>query len=876
MPKPNGFSDRGPADANDGAPRRVLTISASMGGGHNATADGLEEAVRGLWPGSEIRRLDTLDDILGPRIGSLFRNIYVTSVESAPGLYELFYSALWRHRWFARASKEFTGVWCGWRLAAQIDAFDPDLILSTYPLASSGLAWLRRRRGLSVPCAAWVSDFAPHPFWVYRDLDVNFVMHDVAGPHARSVEPGCNVQVCAPPVISAFVPGDKQAARQSVGLSVDSFVVLVTAGAYAFGDVVSTVQALLAAAPEVQVVAACGHNTATRARLEDLRVPPERLVALGWTSEMDAYVRSADLVLTNAGGASALEALACNRPLLMTRPIAAHGAANAQLMVVSGLADICADEERLVNYVRTGVADREAFEALERNARGHQPEKDVRSALIELATRRPAPPEVRRPWPLRPADAFFTHVESAGVKQEIGAVLDLGPVAPGHALDVSTLRSELAPRVRGLAPLRRRLVRGPKAGWTLEESLDIDRHVSECVLPAGAGEREVDDAVDRFWSVPLPEDRPGWQMLLVRGQPGGHAVLAVKMHHALGDGVSALGLLDRLLTAGADDPLRERGTAAGHSRTRQKALPPKQAASRRAMGRGKAGSGIDRLRSVGRTALGLGSLAGHRTAPRHPMNRGDLSGPERQFVRVALPKNRLREAARSLHAQSHEVTLSVIADALGRLLGDHALLSDGTPLRVMVPVAMRAPLLDRIFGNWTGSLALDLPMGPMAPDRRVAEVRARLRRQMGRGEPEAAQLVMQVAGRLPSAVHAGFARLVYNRRFFNSIVTYMPGARGPRWCGGAPVTAIYPVLPLTEGVPITVGTVIAGDTVGVGILSDPALGLDKGQVTAALEAALADTLRSGAASHGPAQGKDPGSGRGSSAGTGSESAKAAG
>jgi hypothetical protein len=124
----------------------------------------------------------------------------------------------------------------------------------------------------------------------------------------------------------------------------------------------------------------------------------------------------------------------------------------------------------------------------------------------------------------------------------------------------------------------------------------------------------------------------------------------------------------------------------------------------------------------------------------------------------------------------------------------------------------------------------------------VAAVRSELRTHLERGEPEAAQLVMKVAGLLPGAVHARFARVVYNRRFFNSIVTYMPGARGPRWCAGARVTAMYPVLPLTEGVPVTVGAVLAGDTVGVGVFSDPALRLDRSKVTAALVDALEAAL----------------------------------
>jgi hypothetical protein len=64
---------------------RVLVMSADMGGGHNATAAAVEEAAESVWPGSDIRRLDTLD-VMGPGIGRLFRRIYVGNVEVTPWL----------------------------------------------------------------------------------------------------------------------------------------------------------------------------------------------------------------------------------------------------------------------------------------------------------------------------------------------------------------------------------------------------------------------------------------------------------------------------------------------------------------------------------------------------------------------------------------------------------------------------------------------------------------------------------------------------------------------------------------------------------------------------------------------------------------------
>lgn len=815
----------------DVAPRRVLTLSADMGGGHDATAAALEEAARGLWPGTETRRLDTLD-VMGPGIGRLFRRIYVANVESTPRLYELFYSALWRRRWFASASKRLTGSWSGRRLVRHLDRFDPDLILSTYPLGSAGLAWLHRHRGLGTTTAAYVSDFAPHPFWIHPELDANFVMHPAAVPLAHAADARATVRVCAPPVVSKFAPGDRARARRELGLREDGFVVLVSCGAYAFGRVDETVRALLRASPDVQVVAACGRDEQTRRCLEAMGEPADRLVALGWTDAMASYMQACDLVLSNAGGATALEALASGRPVLMSRPIAAHGSANADLMVVAGVADLCAGEEELVAYVAAAVRDRESLAALEQRAQEHVARHDLHSGLRSLGDlrqprgtgeRRPAdlPPAPARHgnrlWPVRAQDSFFDHVEHGDVLQEVGAVLELDDVAPGRPLDAAEAERLVAARLPGLPPLYRRLVPGRRGGWATGP-VHLPDHVQETWVGDAPDPREAaQQAVDRFWSVPMERDRPGWRMHIVHTPQGQPTLLALKMHHVYGDGISALGLFDRFLTAEPGDPLRERTWISSGAR-------PSPVAEAR--------------RTAGRAARGLVSLAAGARHPRQPLNR-PIRGLDRQLVMCSLGEGTLRRLSRQHRAHAHEVALTLVAEALAGALVPRGLLDPAVPLRVMVPVAMRPARLDRVFGNWTGSLALDLPVGAMPFADRLAAVKDQIRVRGERGEPEAAQAVMLAAGLLPRALHAKVARLVYSRRFFSSIVSYMPAARGARWFAGARVRAMYPVLPLADAVPLTVGLIVADRVAGVGVFMDARLGVPRSDLAEAFAQAVA-------------------------------------
>ena len=333
------------------APGRLLLLTGTMGEGHNVAARALEEAAHRIWPRCVIGTRDVLE-FMGPGAGASMRGAYVTNVQSTPWLYELFFTSLHRMRWFAHASNRVVGTWAAVRLADEIEAFQPDLIVSTYHVASAALATLRRRGELSAPAATWVTDFAPHPLWMFAENDLTFVLHEASAATARAVEPGARVRVAAPPVGDAFAPGDRRAARERLGWAADEYALLLSAGSYGFGEIDATVDAMLAADDDARVVVICGRNARLAERLRGRGLPGDRLTVLGWVDEMPAYLHAADVVVTNAGGSTVLEALACGRAVVTYRPIAAHGTNNSALLASAGLARYPVDEREFAEVVR--------------------------------------------------------------------------------------------------------------------------------------------------------------------------------------------------------------------------------------------------------------------------------------------------------------------------------------------------------------------------------------------------------------------------------------------------------------------------------------------------------------------------------------------
>jgi hypothetical protein len=514
---------------------------------------------------------------------------------------------------------------------------------------------------------------------------------------------------------------------------------------------------------------------------------------------MAALTVASDVVVTNAGGATSLEALACGRAIVMYRPIAAHGKANAELMAAAGLAEVCDDEAELADAIHRLRTEPAQLAAIERASLAHANSGTVADGLTALLAASAAAPQRR----LRAADSMFVHVQTPAVPQQVGAVLILDAASDGtsatladaaHLFDAAPgLYGRIEP---GSAWRHPRWVARPGRAIDLVEPVDI----------GGDGPSDLDGAMDAFFSVPLDGTTGTGLARLVRGLEGGRCALLIKLHHASADGIAVIGALVGR-TRGQDfiaEPAAP--TATERPTTRQ------------------------RLAAARELAVGVWTLArAGRAAP------SELNGPvrtaDRHHARVDLPVTEVRQVARALGARTTDLATALLGEALHRVL--HADENGPDHLRVMMPRSTRTTRTFRTAGNRTGAASVDLPIGPMSLADRVAGTRAATDRQVGSSAPHAAHAVVWALGQLPPWLHAIAARLVYRSTWFNAIASVLPGARSPVFLNGHRVSVVYPVLALAPGVRLSVGIMTWANLVTVCFAGDADLA---GRVDALAEA----------------------------------------
>ncbi len=178
--------------------------------------------------------------------------------------------------------------------------------------------------------------------------------------------------------------------------------------------------------------------------------------------------------------------------------------------------------------------------------------------------------------------------------------------------------------------------------------------------------------------------------------------------------------------------------------------------------------------------------------------------------------------AREHRARVSDVLLASVAGGLRRAMRE-PVPGDSPMLRVAVPLMVREPG-SSAEGNLTAAVMMDLPLGALSEPERLAEVSLGSRRLRTGTRALASRFVMQtVGGLMPPPLHAWFARTVYGARFFQGIVSNMPGPQIELRLAGPPLAGVYPILPLAPGAPIAVGALGWYGSLHVALATDAGL-----------------------------------------------------
>jgi len=393
--------------------KRILLLTGDAGLGHRSAANAIAAALREQYEGR--CTVEIVNPLQDERVPALLRDSqadYDRMVQEMPDLYELGYQA---------SDAAVPGALIEGALTVMLYAvirdlirdWNPDVIVTTYPIYQAPVGAVRTFERLDVPLITVVTDLVTvHRIWFSLSSDLCVVpteaVRETALGFGLSQE---SVEVIGIPVdIELSQEKDRAAIRADLGWEQDLPTLLVVGGKRV-SHLESVLRALNHSVLPLQLAVVGGGDEEAYRTYQAVKwhVPAH---VYGFVDNMPTLMQAADAIVCKAGGLIVTESLASGLPLLLVDILPGQEEGNADYVVRGGAGERVSDPvdalvtlyhwldrkgallgELTQNAVRLG-RPRAAYEIGERvwakadsGVEGRGQEKRERSGLIELLTR---------------------------------------------------------------------------------------------------------------------------------------------------------------------------------------------------------------------------------------------------------------------------------------------------------------------------------------------------------------------------------------------------------------------------------------------------------------------------------------------------------
>ena len=441
-------------------------------------------------------------------------------------------------------------------------------------------------------------------------------------------------------------------------------------------------------------------------------------------------------------------------------------------------------------------------------------------------------------------DSSFLHLERGPAHMHVASV----SLFEGETPSYDEFRDHIASRLHLVPRFRQKLRFVPlnqgRPKWIDDPRFNLEYHVRHTALPAPGSNEQLRNLAARIFSQRLDRSKPVWELWLVDGLDGAHFAVIGKTHHALVDGVSGVDITTVLYdierepsavpepepwaprpeptdAAVLTEALLERATTPAEVVRGTRALlrAPRQAAR----------AAVDALEATG--AFARTGLA----APDSPFN--VPIGPYRRLAWVPADLSRFKAVKNEYGGTVNDVVLAVVAGALGRYLRQHGHSTQELELRALVPISVRTTDEHGALGNRVSSFMAPLAVFEEDPVRRLRLTTEAMGDLKQSKQAVGATMMTELSDFAPPTIAGQAARLQPAQRFFNVVVTNVPGPQFSLYLMGRRLEAI-PMVPLARRQAVCFGIMSYDGQVNFGLTADyDAMGdLD------ALAADLADSI----------------------------------
>lgn len=337
--------------------KKVLILYSQIGQGHISAAKAVNEAIGRLYGCDiEVEMVDFMD-FMSSGLTKVTQKTYDGTTKFAPVLVKLFFEGTdksWTVKFLNRINYPFVVT----KLKTFLEEKKPDIIISTFPLWDCITADVWKKSDKNAKFISIVTDsITIHNGWVVADSDYHIVANaDTAGSLRGMGVETKKIKILGFPVRLDFLETiNRREFLSQHGLNPDLFTVLFLPAAQNPRRNIKIIKELNRSVQDFNLIVITGREPKIKPKMEKIATG-KNVKIIGWTDIMPQFIKAANVVVTKAGGATVMECIAAERPMVITSMIPGQEQGNGELIkrydlgIVAPSADMGITES--IDYVR--------------------------------------------------------------------------------------------------------------------------------------------------------------------------------------------------------------------------------------------------------------------------------------------------------------------------------------------------------------------------------------------------------------------------------------------------------------------------------------------------------------------------------------------
>lgn len=329
---------------------KILVLSCSTGGGHNACGHYIEEEFK-----ENNIVCDFVDyfDILGPRAKERSEKIYLDTTKGNGGVFKIAYKLgeAYSKTGITSPVYSFNKLMKN-KIKLFIDKHNYDLVICPHLFPSMAITALKEE-GKDIKLINVATDYHAIPFWEETKPDYFVIPHKSL--QDEFIKKGINKDILLDFGIS--VSSSFSRINNNLNLPSDKDIVLVASGSMGFGKMKDIVETMLKEIPNIYVVAICGNNKKLYSELQE--IDNENLLVKGYVNNINEYIAASTIVLTKPGGLTSTEVGVIRKPMIHLMPIPGVENYNAEFFKKNGLSLVSNNIDEVIDNTSKLLKDKD-------------------------------------------------------------------------------------------------------------------------------------------------------------------------------------------------------------------------------------------------------------------------------------------------------------------------------------------------------------------------------------------------------------------------------------------------------------------------------------------------------------------------------------